>query len=247
MPQSRHLSDQELIDLAHHWRRLALGGDKNATVEANRHETELRRRLGDTSNSTSPAGKGGGAVEAPKVSDTANVSDITDKFLIATADASTQSDGALRDLLRNLRVLLEMDIAFVAEFVEGQKIFRQIDRAADSTVPVKVGDAAPLEQTLCQRVVDGRMPPLLADTASRPELADVPAARLMNIGAYLSTPVILRDGRVYGTLCCISHTPRSALGNKQIDALRYVAGIVAAELDRRRQPYEMAVDDSHLI
>jgi hypothetical protein len=33
-------------------------------------------------------------------------------------------------------------------------------------------------------------------------------------------------------VCCISHTLRSALGSRQIDALRYVAGIVAAELDK---------------
>jgi GAF domain-containing protein len=238
MSKARNLSDEELIDLAHHWRRLALQGDASAKMEASRHETELRQRLGEASRVPSDGPPANRRDTPPEPDVTSALSEITSNFLIATADASTQSDGALRDLLHNLRVLLQMDIAFVAEFVDGHKVFRQIDRAAGSTAAVAVGDAAPLEQTLCQRVVDGRMPSLLADASSRPELADVAAAKVMNIGAYLSTPVVLRDGRVYGTLCCISHAPRSALGNRQIDALRHVAGIVATELDKRRQPYE---------
>jgi GAF domain-containing protein len=176
-----------------------------------------------------------------------NADEIASKFVIATADASTQSDGALRDLLRNLRILLEMDIAFVAEFVEGQKVYREIDRIEGSAVPVEVGDTAPLEQTLCQRVVDGRVPQLHTDARSEPMLANVPAVKTMDIGAYLSTPVVLRDGRVYGTLCCISHTPRSALGNKPVDALRYVAGVVAAELDKREGRYQSVDNTSCLI
>ena len=42
----RTLSDQELIDVSHHWRRLALTGTPGAVAEARRYETELRRRFG---------------------------------------------------------------------------------------------------------------------------------------------------------------------------------------------------------
>ncbi|RYF42951.1 MAG: GAF domain-containing protein, partial [Cytophagaceae bacterium] len=88
--------------------------------------------------------------------------------------------------------------------------------------------------TLCQRVVDGRLPSYLCDAQSHPEMAQVKTTDSSNIKAYLSAPVVLRDGRVYGTLCCISRTARSALGSRQIDSLRYVAGIVAAELEKRQ-------------
>lgn len=65
-------------------------------------------------------------------------------------------------------------------------------------------------------------------------MVNLAAGKVMDIGACLSTPVVGRDGSIYGTLCCISHTPRSALGTRQLDSLRYVAGIVAVELEKRR-------------
>jgi GAF domain-containing protein len=228
----QNLSDQELIAAAQDLRRRALQGS-GPLAEASRHEAELRRRLIVVDPLAAPLmpSSTGGLVESDI--DLPALSAITSKFIIATADATTQSDGALRDLLHNVRVLLEMDIAFVAEFVAGQKVFRQLDCAEDEKLPVKEGDCAPLETTLCQRVVDGRLPELLNDAKSVPELWDLKIAKTLNIRAYLSTPVVLRCGTVYGTLCCISHSARSALGNKQIDALRHVAKIVGAELDKR--------------
>ena len=50
-----------------------------------------------------------------------------------------------------------MNIAFVVEFVDGRKVYRELDRADDARVGVKPGDSASLETTLCQRVVDGRL------------------------------------------------------------------------------------------
>ncbi len=236
MPNTRNLSDQQLIDNSHQWRRLALAGNADALGEARRHEAELRRRLGTLNPATLVPKSGSDEMAA-----TADAglplaaADIANQFIIATADASTRSADALRDLLHNLRVLLAMDIAFVAEFVDDRKIYRHIDHADNADLPVKAGDAVPRETTLCQRVVDGRLPEQLADARAEPLLAELLASpQALNIGAYLSTPVVLRDGSVYGTLCCISHAARSALGSRQIDALRHVAGIVAVELERHR-------------
>lgn len=233
MPGLRTLSDQELIDVAHQWRRLSLSGSSEALREATRHEAEVRRRLGEVDPNNLLAAAAKNQTQSETV-EPLTIATATSEFIIATADVATQSAQALRDLLRNLRVLLDMNIAFVAEFVEGRKVYRHIDHALDSEVSVQSGDSAPLEVTLCQRVVDGRLPEHLADTRSRPEMKDLAAVKAMNIGAYLSTPVVLKDGSIYGTLCCISHAPRSALGSKQVDALRYVAGIIAKELEKRR-------------
>jgi len=239
MPNHRPLSDQELIDVSHHWRRLALTGTPGAVAEARRYETELRRRFGTLDLAASagdrpdrqPATPSGSAPWPATPSSTDRTDGDTGDV---AARVATRSAEALHELLHNLRVLLAMDIVFVTEFVDGHKIYRHIDHDEEDPVPVKTGDSAPLETTLCQRVVDGRLPELHPDARAEMELAGLAAATTMNIGAYLSTPVVRRDGTVYGTLCCISHTARSALGNRQIDALRHVAGIVAAELDKHR-------------
>lgn len=236
MLNTHNLSDQQLINVSHHWRRLALQGSNKAIEQARRHEAALRRRLGEVDHSTWPNGKGdvSGQLKASMNDESMTITEAANNFIIATADSATQSAEALRELLHNLRVLLKMDIAFVAEFVDQKKIYRYIDHDQAPSACAKAGDSAPLEITLCQRVVDGRLPSHLCDAQSHPEMAQVTTTNSSSIKAYLSAPVVLRDGRIYGTLCCISHTVRSALGSRQIDSLRYVAGIVAAELEKRQ-------------
>lgn len=233
MLNTQDLSDHELVNVSHQWRRLALQGSKKAIEQARLHEAELRRRFGEVDRSVRPSGNVGHQGHGKTASEPMTITEAANDFIIATADSATQSAEALRELLHNLRVLLEMDIAFVAEFVDTKKIYRHIDHANETPASAKVADSAPLEITLCQRVVDGRLPTHLGDAQAHPEMAHVKTTNASGIKAYLSAPVVLRNGRTYGTLCCISHTPRSALGSRQIDSLRYVAGIVAAELDKR--------------
>lgn len=234
MPNSRTLSDQELIDISHHWRRRSLGGDGDALDEARRHEAELRRRFREVDLATWAVSDTRTESKSELKSSLDSIRTAAEKFVIATADTSTQSGESLRELLRNLRELLEMDIAFVAEVVDGRTIFQNFDYAVSVEASVQEGTSLLSEVTLCQRVVDGRAPEVMHDINLEPGLAELDAVKKLNISAYLSTPVILCDGSVYGTLCCISHKPRSALGSRQLDSLRYVAGIVAAELDKRR-------------
>ncbi|RYZ87888.1 MAG: GAF domain-containing protein [Proteobacteria bacterium] len=234
MPKLRSLTDQELIDTAHHLRRTALGASSEMLSEALRHEAELRRRFSEADQGLWNSAYGQQAAQAKPPTEPLTLTEAAEKYIIATADTATKSGEALRDLLHNMRVLLEMDIAFVAEFVNGKKIYRELDFSGDSKVSVKPGASAALETTLCQRVVDGRSPQVMQDARLDPDVADLPAVKALKIGAYLTTPVVLRDGSIYGTLCCISHKPRSALGPRQLDSLRYVAGIVAAELEKRR-------------
>lgn len=53
--------------------------------------------------------------------------------------------------------------------------------------------------------------------------------------ARFDTPVVLRDGHVYGTLCCVSDDRRTPVGSRPADALRCVAVLVGKELDRHRR------------
>jgi GAF domain-containing protein len=164
------------------------------------------------------------------------LSAITSRYLVATADASSEAAAkALSDLLRNARVLLEMDIAFVSEFSSGRRVFRHVDAQPDQPPRIEAGQSDPLEETYCQRVVDGRLPLAIPDTAVLPEARELAVTRSLAIGAYLSAPVVLPNGEIYGTLCCISHKARTALGNRQVDALRSVAALVSTEIEKSRR------------
>ncbi|MEY4563257.1 MAG: hypothetical protein RLZZ618_2534 [Pseudomonadota bacterium] len=155
-------------------------------------------------------------------------------LLVATADSADAAiDSAVPELLSLLRQRLHMDVVFVSEFVNGQRVFRFVDSAADAP-PVHVGDAGPLEESYCQRVVDGRLPGLIHDAAARTDLSDLPDPGF-RVGAHLSTPIVLEDGNTYGTLCCFSTSPNENLRDRDLTNLKNCAQLVARKLDATRQ------------
>ena len=160
---------------------------------------------------------------------------MTRDLFVATADDLVARRCAFAELLRNVREILGMDIAFVSEFLGDKRVFHHVSLSAQSTVRLSDGDADVRGDSYCQRVVDGRLPGVITDTATLSAAADLGITRTLGIGAFMSVPVVLGDGTVYGTVCCISHSPRTALGNRQIDALRCVATFVAQEIERHRR------------
>ena len=53
--------------------------------------------------------------------------------------------------------LLGLQVVFVSEFVDGRRVFRHIE-SQSSALRIQRGQSAPLEQTICQRILDGRLP-----------------------------------------------------------------------------------------
>lgn len=158
---------------------------------------------------------------------------MPNQFVVATSDASSNiMASTVSVLLRDARTLLDMDIAFVSEFSQGHRFIRRVDNAPDSTGMMKEGMSNPLEETYCQRVVDGRLPLAIPDTLLLLEAKNLEITEALKIRAYLAAPITLSNGQAFGTLCCISHQPRTALGNRQVDALRMIAEKIAIELQK---------------
>jgi GAF domain-containing protein len=85
--------------------------------------------------------------------------------------------------------------------------------------------------TICERVLQGRLGAVIPDVRSEPELADVPHVRAGAIGAYLGVPLTTLDARLY-FLCCLSRERRPDLGDREHRFLRGVAETIRAALDR---------------
>ena len=153
------------------------------------------------------------------------------RLVKATADASDAGiDRAVHDVLCLVREHLEMDVAFVSHFVDGRRVFRDVDQDIVPALLV-VGDSDPLEQSFCQRIIDGRLSELVRDLAKVPASAGLPAVPFP-IGAHLSTAIVLRDGTVYGTLCCFSFSPNEDLTQRDLKRLRMAAEMVARLIDK---------------
>lgn len=124
-----------------------------------------------------------------------------------------------------------MDVAFISEFTDHERVFRYVD-SASTTCPVVLGGSDPLEETFCQRVVDGRLPGVIPDAAALPAAAALPVTRMLPVGAHLSVPITLRDGHVYGTLCAFSAAADPTLEERHLGALRLLASMLAGILGR---------------
>lgn len=156
------------------------------------------------------------------------------EFLVTTADAAPHSRlGSIANLLRRVREIFKMDVVFVSQFVQGQRYFRHVDAGSGARVRLAVGSSDPLEDSYCQRVVDGRLPSVIPDARKHPLTAAMPATEAVGVGAHLSVAIVLASGETYGTLCCFSHQPNPWMVDRDAQALRSVAQLLAETLDPR--------------
>ena len=142
------------------------------------------------------------------------------------------SHDSIDRMLSLARAALDMDVAFVSGFTDDAALVEASDGDAES-FGIEVGTRVPLVETYCQRMLRGRLPSMIRDASSDPRTADLPITRDAEIGAYVGVPVRLWDGRLYGTLCCLSHEPEPTLNSRDIRFMRVVAEIVAEQIDRQ--------------
>ncbi|MBU0563772.1 EAL domain-containing protein [Stutzerimonas kunmingensis] len=137
----------------------------------------------------------------------------------------------LVETLHAVRTHLGMDVAFISEFRGGSRIFRYLD---GNFVPLQleVGACDPLDDSYCQRVLDGRLPELIQNAATLPEALAMPVTKALPVGAHLSVPLRFSDGRLYGTFCCFSTTPDNSLNERDLNTLRLFADFAGRLLER---------------
>lgn len=147
-------------------------------------------------------------------------------------------DGAARppgetieQMLSSVKEALDMEIAFVSEFVGGQLVFREIKGDAGS-FGFEEGEDIPLETSYCKRVIDGRIPNVISDARTNNETKDLPITGEAGIGSYVAVPLKRHDGRPYGTLCCLSHTADSWLRDRDLGLMEKATRHMVARLEQ---------------
>ncbi|HEY0953667.1 MAG TPA: EAL domain-containing protein [Roseateles sp.] len=132
-------------------------------------------------------------------------------------------------MLQSIRQHMGMDVAFISQFQDGRRVFRHVE-IGESSLAIKPGDSDPLEESYCLRVVDGRLPELIPDACANVEALKLAATRAVPVGAHLSVPIQLLDGRVYGTFCCFSHRPNITLTERDLHVMRVFADMAASQI-----------------
>ncbi len=152
-------------------------------------------------------------------------------------DALSEIDDEARVVIANAlnlaRERLDMEIAWLAEFDGPRKVLRVVE---GDTAGWDLQDDSwlPAAESYCARMLDGRIPNAIADTAAEPGVCDLPVTENLRIGAYIGVPLILHDGELRGAFCCLKHTPVRELDERDVRVMEVLARLVADELGFRQ-------------
>jgi GAF domain-containing protein len=148
---------------------------------------------------------------------------------------SDRSFAAIEDMLRDVREALHMDVAFVSEFSEDRLVFRAVEGDAES-FGWQEGASFPIDESYCKRVLDGRIPRVVPNAKREDATKDLRVTTEADIGAYAAVPLVLSDGRLYGTLCCVSHEPDPWLRERDLELMERTARWLVEQLERHGAP-----------
>jgi EAL domain-containing protein (putative c-di-GMP-specific phosphodiesterase class I) len=110
-------------------------------------------------------------------------------------------------------------------------VFRNVD-APGLEALIKVGDSRSLDDVYCRHILAGRLPELIADTADHPLALSMPITAAVPIGAHMSVPVRLPDGRAYGMFCCLSPRANGSLNQRDLQVMKVFADMAAHQIGR---------------
>jgi GAF domain-containing protein len=139
---------------------------------------------------------------------------------------------SLEDMLRDVREAFRMDVAFVSNFDRDRLVFRKLEGDAES-FGWREGQSFPLDESYCKRVLEGRIPRVVPDAKREEATRDLRVTSEADMGSYCAVPLVLSDGRLYGTLCCVSHEPDPRLRESDLGIMERTAKWLVEQLERR--------------
>jgi signal transduction histidine kinase/DNA-binding NarL/FixJ family response regulator len=157
----------------------------------------------------------------------------TDRRLAAlAAHAATpyaSLDDAIDETLELLADLIGLDLTMIHR-LEGEHLI--VSHACDRMgLGIRPPMAVRRQDTFCDTVLESLSPLIVRDADAEPGWRQLPGKLLVGTRSYVSVPIVLGDGRVFGTLC--AHDRRvHDLGQAEVDAMRIMARSLASQIER---------------
>lgn len=135
-------------------------------------------------------------------------------------------EGLVRQLLEMLELVTNMESTYLTRIdPDGSQQHILFSRNSER-MQIPEGLSVPWGDTLCKRALDAGQR-YTCDVAS--VWGDSQAARELGITTYVSTPVMLPDGSLYGTLCAAS-SHRRELSERSEQVLQLFAQLIAQQI-----------------
>ncbi|MDT0276857.1 sensor domain-containing phosphodiesterase [Blastococcus goldschmidtiae] len=139
----------------------------------------------------------------------------------------TDAEQQIAELLRTAKKSLHLSVAFLSR-LDGTTQHLEV---VESSVPFLFQEGATQvqETTLCQAILDKKLPVVIPNLKDFPRAMELPAARMPRIRSYVSVPVTLSDGSLYGTFCAAGFTSDKDLTKRDkslMDVLASAASVI---------------------
>ena len=145
---------------------------------------------------------------------------------VAVAQDVEQLSRPLLEALRQMTGLASSYLTVIHELEDVQEVRYSLNSRDGFAIPE--GLHVPWSDTLCKRALDEGRP----CTVDVPEVwADSDAAAALGIQVYVSVPVELSDGQVWGTLCAADSERSDDVGT-HLTTMRLFARLIAAQVER---------------
>lgn len=143
------------------------------------------------------------------------------------ADAGAQ----ISDLLRTAKESLRLSVAFLSRMDGETQHLEVVEASGPAALFFRQGVTQKQETTFCQAILDGRLPAVIPDVARNPVAKALPSARIPRIRSYVSVPVRLSDGSLYGTFCAAGLTSDQGLTERDRALMEVLAKAAAVVLE----------------
>jgi EAL domain-containing protein (putative c-di-GMP-specific phosphodiesterase class I) len=139
----------------------------------------------------------------------------------------TDAEQQIAELLLTAKKSLRLSVAFLSR-LDGTTQHLEV---VESSVPFLFQEGYQQQQdvTLCQAILDKKLPAVIPNLAEHPEAMKLPAARMPRLRSYVSVPVTLSDGSLYGTFCAAGLTTDKDLTKRDkslMDVLASAASVI---------------------
>ncbi|MDP9140082.1 MAG: sensor domain-containing diguanylate cyclase [Pseudomonadota bacterium] len=162
--------------------------------------------------------------------------------LVGAQAAPDSLENLTRPMLELLEEVTGLESTYLTTIDLGAGIQRILFSRNSQALNIPEGLAVPWGDTLCKRALEeGR--------AHTDDVAgcwgDSEAARALGINTYLSQPVRMQDGDLFGTLCAASAN-RVALDSGTINVLAKFAKLIAQQVERERALHQVQLTNTEL-
>jgi diguanylate cyclase (GGDEF)-like protein/PAS domain S-box-containing protein len=136
----------------------------------------------------------------------------------------------VRTLLAFLRRRLGLDAAWLSSFHDGTQVVEVVDGNTD-VMGLSPGRRSSHSESYCVRVIDGRLPAVIPDTAANQTTAVLPITRELGLGSYVGVPIVGAAGAAVGMVCVVSQEANTDLGDDDLRIVKQVAELIGTSIE----------------